>query len=285
MNRKFAEARVEMEKALAKYPNNFEIVRQCANTFCLMGVELSDDSAHRRQLELYKKALTLIGQNTDPNFSEWSIKNRIAEAHVCLGESDKALELMKANNAQGSNNCNIATVLVENSGKYDDGLDYMYDDLVNSVAHLATDAVCGALAYVALGNPRDAERLVNWTVAMYDGLAVPGVCHVQRGSGRLRLFAAFAALADGRREDAATYLAKARALFGEYLRANDNSLKATWVKNGEKYRTFDDLGDDVLAGARAKLEKLQGRLIKAQDALPDFDRHGKTLSEIWDECV
>ncbi len=285
MNRKFAEAKVEMEKALAKYPNNFDIVRLCANTFCLMGVELSDDSAHRRQLELYKKALTLIGQNTDPNFSEWSIKNRIAEAHVCLGENDKALELMKANNAQGSNNENIAAVLVENSARYDEGLDYMYDDLVNSVSHITNDAITGALAYVALGNPRDAERLVNWAAAMYDGLAAPGVCHLQRESGRLRLFAAFTALADGRSADATAYLTRARALFSEYLRSPDNSLKATWVKNGEKYRSFDDLGDDVLAGARVKLEKLHGRLIKAQDVLPDFDRNGKTLYEMWDECV
>lgn len=284
MNRKFAEAKAEMEKALAKYPNNFDIVRLCANTFCLMGVELTDESAHRRQLELYKKALTLIAQNTDPNFSEWSIKNRIAEAHVCLGESDKALDLMKANNAQGSNNCNIASVLGD-IARYDDALDYMYDDLVNSVSHLSNDAVTGALAYVALGKPRDAERLVNWTASIYDGLAAPGICHVQRESGLLGLFAAFAALADGRRADAAAYLASARTLFGEYLRAPDNSLKATWVKNGGKYRSFDDLGDDVLAGARVKLEKLHGLLIKAQDALPDFDRNGKTLYEMWDECV
>lgn len=284
MDRRFEEVRGEMDKALAKYPNNFEIVRLCANTYCLIGVELSDDDAHRKQLELYEKALTLINQNTDPDFCEWSIKNRIAEAHVCLGENEKALEIMKANNAQGVNDCNIAAVLVENTGRYDEGLEHMYSDLVHSISHIMNDAVTGMMAFIALGRPNDAEHMINWALGMYEGLAAAGkVCHIQRESGRMRLFLACTALADGRYADAVAYLAKAKALFCEYMKNPDNSYSGTWIRNGEKYRSFDDLGDDIFRGALAKLEKLQHRLAKAQDVLPNFNKVGKTLPELWSE--
>ncbi|MBQ4088393.1 MAG: helix-turn-helix domain-containing protein [Clostridia bacterium] len=284
MDRKFDEVMGEMDKALAKYPNNFEIVRLCANTYCLIGVELSDDSAHRKQLALYEKALTLISQNTDPDFCEWSIKNRIAEAHVCLGESEKALEIMKANNAQGVNDCNIAAVLIENMGRYDEGLEHMYSDLVHSVSHIMNDAVTGMMALIDLGRPNDAEQLINWALVMYEGLAATGkVCHIQRGSGRMRLFSACAALADGRYADAVAYLARAKALFSEYMNNPDNSFSGTWIRNGDKYHSFDDLGDNVFSGARVKLEKLQNRLAKAKDVLPNFNNGGKTLPDMWDE--
>lgn len=286
MDKKFAEARVEMDKALAKYPNNFDIVRICASNFNLMGIELSDESAHRKSLELYQKALTLISQNTDPNYSEWSIKNRIAETYMCLEEYDTALELMKVNNAQGTNNGSIAALLAENCGRYDEGLDYMSDDLVDSITHICCDSLTAAMAYIPLGRPGDAERMIIWVMNMVEGLATPGaICQVQREAARLRIFAAFAAMADGRRADAMAYLAKAHELLRTYLRNPDNSFSGTWIKNGEKYRSFDDMGDDVISGARVKLEKLQARLVKAQAALPNFDPNGKTLPEMWDECV
>lgn len=285
MDKRFEEAKTEMDKALAKYPNNFDIVRICANTYCLIGVELSDDDAHRRQLELYERALTLIGQNTDPAFSEWSIKNRIAEAYVCLGENEKALEIMKSNNAQGANDCNIAMVLVENMHRYEEGLDHMFRDMVYSIARIMNDTVTSAMALIPLGRPGEAEHIIKWALGMYEGLAAGrGVCHIQRECARMRIFAAFAAQADGRRADAVAYLAKAKALLCEYAKAPDNSLKYTWIKDGHTYRSFDDMGDDVLAGARAKLEKLQGRLVKAKDALPAFEPEGATLPEMWDMC-
>lgn len=261
MDKRFAEAAPEMEKALVKYPNDFRVVRLCASTYCLMGVELSDEDAHRRQLELYRRALTLIDQNTEPGFSRWSIENRIAEAHICLGEYDKGLELLKANNAQGMNSGNIAQVLTENVGRCEEGLDYMFDDLVHSVTSLMNDTVSGIMAYVSLGRPRDAERMLDWALGVMRGLTLPGkVCNVQRACARMQLLGAYAALADERVNDAERRIREAHDLLREYAAAPDNSLSGTWVKNGGKYRSFDDLGDDVMAGARAKLEKLQKRL-------------------------
>ena len=284
--KKFTEAAAEAEKALVKYPNNFAIVRTCANIYCMIGIELSDDNAHRRQLELYQRALELIDQNNDPNFSEWTIKNRIAEAYVCLGDADKALEIMKTNNAQGINNGNIAQILCENQHKYDAGLTYMFDDLMHNITGVINNATTGALAYIGLGDPAHAENIAAWACGMLEGLAVPGkVCYVQRESARLRFTMAGAALADGRTADAEKHLGSAYELLKQYSMSPDNSMSGTWLRNGEKYVSFDDLGEDTVAGANAKLERLQARLIRESHVLPNFIRNGTSLTDIWNSII
>jgi len=285
-DKKFKEAAAEAEKALVKYPNNFAIVRICANAFCLMGIELSDDNAHRRQLELYERALELIDQNTDPKFSEWTIKNRIAEAHICLGNTEKALEIMKANNAQGTNNGNIAQILCKIEHKYEEGLEYMFDDLQHSVVSIINDTTSGALAYIGLGDPRRGEELVLWGYSMLESMLLPGrVCYIQRTCARLRFTAAGAAIADGRPADAEIHLREAFRLLKQYSTEPDNSMSGTWIPNGNKYVSFDDLGDDCIVSACDKLEKLQARIVRESDVLSGFDKNGPTLPEIWNRII
>lgn len=40
----------------------------------------------------------LIGQNTDPEISETSIRNEMAQAYLALGEYEKGLEILKQYN-------------------------------------------------------------------------------------------------------------------------------------------------------------------------------------------
>jgi len=284
--KRYTEAAAEAEKALIKYPNSFITVRACANMYCLMGIELSDNNAHRRQLELYERALELVGQNTDPSFSEWTIKNRIAEAHICLGNAEKGLDIMKANNAQGTNNGNIAMILCEEQHRYDEGLGYMYDDLMHNVTGIINDATTGALAYIGLGDPDRAESLAEWAYGILMSMLVPGkVCYVQRECARLRFTMAGAAIAAGRETAAEEHLRTAFELLRQYADSPDNSMSGTWLMNGKKYRNFDDLGDEPLTGARAKLEKLQARLVRESAVLPDFNKSGRSLADIWDSIV
>lgn len=284
--KRFEEASAEAEKALVKYPNNFNVVRACANMYCLMGVELSNDDAHRRQLALYERALDLIDQNTDPAYSRESLMNRIAEAHVCLGEYEKGLELMKQNNAQGTNNGNIAMILAEELGRYREGLEYMSGDLMKSISSLINDATTGAMAYIGLGDPRRAEELLMWACRTAEGMLIPGkVCYVQRICARLGFTMAAAALADGRKDDAQAHLSRSYALLGEYAASPDNTMRGTWLENGEKYLSFDDLGDDCISGAYAKLEKLQARLVRESQVLPVFNKNGVSLTDIWNSII
>ena len=253
--------------------------------YCLKGIELSDDNAHRKQLELYQRALELIDQNTDPNFSEWTIQNRIAEAYICLGETDKALEIMKANNAQGANNGNIAQILCENEHKYNEGLDYMFDDLMRSITGIINDATTGALSYIGLGDPAHAEKIAAWAYSVLEGLIIPGkVCYAQRELARLGFTMAGAAIADGRADDAEVHLRKAFGLLKQYSENPDNTMRGTWLRNGEKYVSFDDLGNDCITGAYTKLEKLQARINRERSVLKNYDP-ANSLTDIWNRIV
>ncbi|MBR6451979.1 MAG: helix-turn-helix transcriptional regulator, partial [Lachnospiraceae bacterium] len=68
----------EAEKALKKYPNSFDVVRECATIYRGFGIESEDEGLFRRALELQERSLLLIGQNTDPEISEQTIYGSMA---------------------------------------------------------------------------------------------------------------------------------------------------------------------------------------------------------------
>ncbi len=97
----FEEAVSECEKALQKYPNNFDIVYQSAMIFELKGVEERDKRATMRCIELYEKALLLLPQNSDPEISEFTLHSSIAEGYLTAGKYEKGIELLKKCNVDG----------------------------------------------------------------------------------------------------------------------------------------------------------------------------------------
>ncbi|MBQ6809627.1 MAG: helix-turn-helix transcriptional regulator [Clostridia bacterium] len=97
----FEEAVSECEKALRKYPNNFDIVYQSAMVFELKGIEERDKKSTIRCIELYEKALLLLPQNTDSDISEYTLQSSIAEGYLTAGQHEKGIELLKKCNVDG----------------------------------------------------------------------------------------------------------------------------------------------------------------------------------------
>lgn len=60
----------EAEKALQKYPNDFEIVYRSAALYRVFGIVEGDEALLRRALTLLDKARLLLPQNTDPQINE-----------------------------------------------------------------------------------------------------------------------------------------------------------------------------------------------------------------------
>ena len=60
----------EAEKALQKYPNDFEIVYRSAGLYRVFGIVERDEALLRRALALLDKARLLLPQNTDPQINE-----------------------------------------------------------------------------------------------------------------------------------------------------------------------------------------------------------------------
>lgn len=101
----------EADKLLIRYPNCFEIVYQSANLYGLFGFMRRERKLLLHSIELMERARLLIGQNTDPEISEFSINHCIAQAYLAIGENEKAVELYQSNNPQGIYNDFIGCIL------------------------------------------------------------------------------------------------------------------------------------------------------------------------------
>ena len=76
----------EAEKALQKYPNDFEIVYRSAALYRVFGIVETDEALLRRALALLEKARLLLPQNTDPKLSETVLYAETAQTLSARGE-------------------------------------------------------------------------------------------------------------------------------------------------------------------------------------------------------
>lgn len=120
LERDFEEAVAESEKAMKKFPNNFEIVYQSAiaylewsHTFDMNGGTKDwQEKAHTRGEEVFKHALELLPQNKDPEISRVSLSRQFAEFHEFCMYIYRAIEILKESNICGINDAIIGRLYV-----------------------------------------------------------------------------------------------------------------------------------------------------------------------------
>lgn len=116
----FKDAVAEAEKAMKKFPNNFEIVYQGAmaylewsHTFDMNGgIKDYQEKAHTRGEEVFKHALELLPQNKDPEISRVSLSRQFAEFHEFCMYIYRAIDVLKESNVCGINNAIIGRLYV-----------------------------------------------------------------------------------------------------------------------------------------------------------------------------
>ena len=137
---------MESEKALKKYPNCFDIVYQSAVIYAEKGYEQKDKKASFRALELFDRACSLIGQNTDENISELSIRRQMARLHLSLGHADTCVDMLKKYNVCGINNAMIGMVLADCQHQPEEAIVYLGKAFAQSLDDL--DAILMGYANV-----------------------------------------------------------------------------------------------------------------------------------------
>ncbi len=162
------EALTEAEKALKKYPNSFEVVRNCAQVYAFFGVGSKDHAETRRALELYEQAKLLISQNHDPKISEQTISAEMASAMMLLGESEKSIELLKNNNAGGVYSDTIGNILALYLKKPEEAEPYLAESLLLSTIGLVDSVVGYALVLSARREYASAKRMLSGLIAYLD---------------------------------------------------------------------------------------------------------------------
>ncbi len=251
--RRFDEAGVTAEKALVKYPNNFEVCHKSAIMYVTMGVERKEEKAYARALELFQRSLELISQNTNEKINMWTIRNDIARTYLCLERTDDALTEMKKNNAGGLNDGIIGYTLASVTDRPDEALPYLTDALIEKLSALLNICIGYSNAYRMKKQPQEATAVLRWMLSILEGLKKPGeTSYHDRERVQLLCGCAFIAAQSGDREAAVSYLRQAREAAREFDAAPDYEFTKMRFFHGETGKTaFDDFGATAMEGISA----------------------------------
>ena len=198
----------EAEKALKRYPNNFEIVHASAVLFFMIGNDDKNKGMLMRSLELYQKARTLISQNKYPKWNETTLSGRIALVYDALGEREKAAEIMKENNTGGIYDTIIGSLLTQ-CGRLDEAGEFLSQGFLNSFGTTVNFIYGQTLLNIRRKEYEKANEVVEWGTEFLRSLRAadtPG--YFDRLLSTLYLLMGYIRLRQGKRVEAEELLKK-----------------------------------------------------------------------------
>ena len=159
----------EAEKALKKYPHSFQIVSESAALYRAFGFESGEKALFHRALELLERSRLLLSQNDDPQISEQTICGRIAQTYLGLDETEKAIELWKAHNADGVYSPQIGHVLAQ-SDHIEEAVPFLSEALAKILSDLISTIIGYMNVYMKRGDLASAQAVLTWGIEVLQGL-------------------------------------------------------------------------------------------------------------------
>ncbi len=244
VDRELEKGRQKAERALQKYPNNFQVVHESAVIFYLS----LDKEYLRRALELFSRSLALIGQNTDDSISEALIYSRMSQIHAIFDEYDKAIELLEKYNFDSHNEAAIGEILARGCKKYDEALPHLSDALSNSINTLLYLCSGYANAYIGKGEYHKAIDVLLWLITVYNGLRITDdPIFLDRSIVVMYSACAECSALEGNFETAREYLRKAYALALRFDASPVYDMRNQKFYHGdEDARAYDSYGDTAV---------------------------------------
>ncbi len=254
----------EAEKALKKYPHSFQIVNQSAALYSAFGYDSGDKALFHRALELLEQSRLLLSQNEDPQISEQTIYGRIAQTYLGLDETDKAIELWKAHNADGVYSPRIGHILAQND-RVEEAAPFLSEALAKLLSDLVNTIVGYMNVYLKRGDHASTQAILNWGIGILQGLREADkpnyfdkVCAV--------FLAALAAsqFLSGKRDEARDTLIKAKELaaFFDASPSYDES-DIRFITRIEGASAHDDLGATAMDGVRNAVSQFDNEAFAA----------------------
>lgn len=246
----------EAEKALKRFPNNFQVVYESARIYQLAGFERCDKAALARCQQLYRRSLELISQNEDREISPVSIYIAIANAMHSAGDKEGALKLLKEYNVEGVNNAEIGTILAREQETSQESLTYLTRALLNAETAMLQFSVGYANACLHLNRPAQALEFNRLLYQFIQGLKEPGkASYLDKSQVILLLVNAFACIQLGDRERTKEYLRQARQLALRFDAAPSYGLEHhKFITLQRDAAAYDDFGPTAMEGVEAQLK-------------------------------
>ena len=160
----------EAEKAVRKYPHSFDVVYAAAYLYYTFGAGTRKELWLRRAIELLDSARLLVSQCTDSRMNESWLCGMIAEMHEMLGETGKALELLKAHNPGAIFNDRIGIMLLSHGGDPEEANDYLEDGLLRTVSRLIQTVIGYAMLFDVKNHNASGMEMMRWIVPVLEGL-------------------------------------------------------------------------------------------------------------------
>ena len=246
----------ESEKALQRFPNNFQVVYESARIYQLAGLERCDKAALIRCQELYRRSLELISQNEDREISPVSIYIAIANAMHSAGDVEGALKLLKEYNVEGVNNVEIGTILAKEKETSQEALNYLTRALLSAETSMLQFSVGYANACLHLDRPAQALEFNRLLYQFIQGLKEPGkASYLDKSQVILLLVNAFACIQLGDRERTKEYLRQARQLALRFDAAPSYGLEHhKFITLQRDAAAYYDFGPTAMEGVEAQLK-------------------------------
>ncbi|MCH5275907.1 MAG: hypothetical protein J1E65_08700, partial [Lachnospiraceae bacterium] len=234
----------EAEKALLRYPNNFDVVHQSAILYYLFGILARDEALLLRSIELLERSILLLGQNTDPEISELSLYSDIAGAYSSLGDEEKSLEILKHNNPCGINNDVIGLSLAGGCNRPDEAVGYLSKSLVDQLASLIRITNGYMNVYFKKNDFASGESILRVMLDFFSALKKPEKSSfLDKSCANFYIALAFAQYKQCKHEQACQSLREAKKLAEYFDHEPDYAVDSIrFVHTAKRHTTFDDLG-------------------------------------------
>ena len=244
----YTDAFSEVEKAVQKFPNNFDVVYQSGGLLYFLGLEKDDRKAVLRSKELLEHALTLIDQPHAHNVGKSDIYDDLSGICFILDECEKGLDMLKDHNEGGVFNAEIGYELASSFKRYNEALPYLSDALVVNLTNLFKCVIGFANVYESRGESEKAFDALRTCSEINEMFRVPGtVSYLDKGS--IVLLTACAQMCESIKnaEGIRRYLLEAKKVAENFDSAPDDSAKN--VKFYEKdipASAADDFGETAM---------------------------------------
>lgn len=258
--KRFSEAAEEAEKALLRYPNNFQLVYCCGNMYACAGIEKNEETWQRRAILLLEQSIALLPQNRDEEINEMTIQSEIARCHLILGNVESGLRILKKYNVDGVHNALIALTYTTNDSIFDSKSAQTY--LVESFGGIITSTIRTMLAYAnyydKTKDTAGSREALLWLIHFLESIKEnqKQVAFVDKVTAPCYGLCAAYSFHLGEQENTKLYLKKAFTLATNFdasptYKMNNIKFCVGDIKNATSY---DDLGESALESVEKQLD-------------------------------
>ncbi len=261
----------EAEKAIRKYPHSFDVVFAGAFLYYTFGAGTKKEPWLRRAIELLDSARLLVSQCSDSRINESYLCGMIAEMYEMLGETDKALDLLKTNNPGAVFDDMIGIMLLSHGGDPEEANDFLEDGFLRTVSRLIQTVIGYAMLFDVKNENASGMEMMHWIIPALKGLKkTDEPDFLDKMIAVFDVFLAVFQHKSGDRQGAEDSLRKAKALAGAFDAVPDYAAnRVKYVRESEKTNAHDLLGKTAMDAVEYVLHDKDPELRKLWEEVYD----------------